>query len=160
MKQLVNRFNKGLNKDINKVNFPNDAIYHGQNTRIISDKGNDMFSITNVEGNTLNVNLSEYNDDFVVIGYVCMRDDVILFLAAEDDSGKGKILLLKNIKDSFTVFTLYENDNIEFYSDTPIQEDMAVSRYGTKSEIALSKYKTEVAANRALVLINQMEGEA
>ena len=45
---------------------------------------------------------------------------------------------------------LIEGSPLEVMADTASQFelDMAVSRYGTKSEIALSKYKTEVAAKR------------
>lgn len=137
MEQIINRFNKGLNKDINKINFPNDTYYHLQNGRILSDKGNTNFSISNIEGNSLfSSDIQSLYPGFVIIGYVNVRNDIVFFLADENNTGKGKIILYK-LGVSVNIITLYENDNLNFYPGFPIYQDGVTSRYETPEVIKI-----------------------
>lgn len=157
MEQLINRYNGGLNKDLNKINFPNDKYYHLQNGRVLSDKGNTNFSISNVVGNSLfSTYIEENYIGFVIIGYCNIREDIVFFLAAEDNSGKGKIILYKKIGDSFSVFLLYEKDSLNFYISYPIEQDMVISRYESPSIIKI--YWTDNYNNYRFLNIAPNEG--
>lgn len=127
MQQITNRFSKGLNKDINKINYPNDNYYHLQNGRVLSDTGNDGFSIVNVEGNSLEID--NLYPDFVIIGYCNIREDIVLFYANKDNSGAGKIILLKWFNEQFNPISIYENENLNLFESYPIKEDMVIGRY-------------------------------
>lgn len=133
MQQITNSFSKGLNKDINKINFPSDNYYHLQNGRVLSDTGNDGFSISNIEGNKLEID--NLYPDFIIIGYCNIRDDVVLFYANKNHTGAGKIVLLKYYDNALNPIKLYEHDDLGFKEAFPIKEDMVVGRYESPSVI-------------------------
>ena len=142
MEQLINNFSKGLHKDINKIDSTPNTVYHLFNGRILSDKGQDNFSISTLEGNVLDIDINTYYNGFSIIGYTTVREDIVLFLADDGNQGYGKIVLLEyNNKvgdlNNFTVKTLYENNNLKFFKGFPILDDMVVSRYETPEIIKI-----------------------
>ena len=81
--KIKHSFIKGLNRDISKDKFPNDAYYYLLNGRILTDDNATMSDIINLKGNsTANINdNSLVRTNYSIIGYCTIKNDIILFYA-------------------------------------------------------------------------------
>lgn len=55
--ESTNQFNKGINKDVSPLLQPNGTYSDANNIRIVNDVGGTSFSINNIKGNSLNINI-------------------------------------------------------------------------------------------------------
>ncbi len=133
MEQTINTFEKGLQKDFNKIDTPNNSMYHLFNGRILSDKGQDNFSISSLESNIFKHNLQSNFPNYKLIGYTIVRDDIVLYLAGDENIvGSGVIALMEYRRDGeYQIKKLYESKELNFYNSYQVLEDMSIGRYET-----------------------------
>ena len=128
-------FIKGLNRDISKDKFPNDAYYYLLNGRVLASDDATMSDIVNIKGNTsANINDNAISRvGYSIIGYTVMRNDIILFYAESTATGVDsasttskidKLIYLGN--DAYSRAQLWSGVGLNFRIDKPIK---AVSKY-------------------------------
>lgn len=128
--EIQHSFIKGLNRDISKDKSPNDVYYYLLNGRVLNDDNNTISDITNVKGNTpANINENSLNrDNYSIIGYTTIIDDIILFYAentsinVDDYTSYGIIdRLVYNGNGAYTRYELWNGQGLNFRIDKKIR---------------------------------------
>lgn len=122
-------FTKGLNRDISKYKFPNDAYYYLLNGRILTDDDATMSDIINLKGNSVaNITITASRVSYNIIGYCTIGNDIILFYTqtsatgVDDYSSISKIdRLIYNSNDSYTQLQIWSGTGLNFRVDKKIK---------------------------------------
>jgi hypothetical protein len=135
MEITQHNFIKGMNRDVSKNKFPRDSYYYLLNGRVMADDANTLADIINVKGNTeANINDNGLSrSGYQIIGYVTIKDDIILFYAANAATGSDSTTTYSIIdrlnysgNDAYSREELWNGQGLNFRLDKPIR---AVSRY-------------------------------
>jgi hypothetical protein len=132
-------FIKGMNRDISKNKYPNDAYYYLLNGRVLADDDNSTSDIINIKGNTnANINDNGLNrSNYQIIGYVVIKDNIVLFYASNTATGVDSFSTTSIIdilnytgNDSYSREQLWSGQGLNFRLDKPIR---AVARYESEN---------------------------
>lgn len=91
--EITNSFNKGLNKDIAKHQYPNDLYYHLENYRLALGDSGETGALANVTGNskiqglTFSIpGLFERDLQWSIVGYATIREYLYLFVSVSSSA--------------------------------------------------------------------------
>ncbi len=133
--ELKHGFIRGMNRDVSKDKFPNDMYSYLLNGRVTANEAGTISDITNILGNT-NADIDDNSlsrSGYVIIGYVSMLDDIVLFYTEDSATGADSATtyaiidrLVYNGDDSYTRNEVWNAQGLNLRIDKPVR---AVSRF-------------------------------
>ena len=122
MKEFINSFGKGIQRDVSLNKYPRDSYFWARNLQLVSEKELTVGALVNIKGTKLKL---AFPTGHSIISYCTIRDTVIFFVKSDE---AGKIYKWK-YNDSDTQenpLLIYSNAGLLFDENTPVR---ATGRY-------------------------------
>jgi hypothetical protein len=138
IKESVNTFIGGMNRDIDKSVLPNNKYLDAQNYRLITTEGSTTGSLENIKGN-IPISVATLVDGYI-IGSCELRDDIILFVTNNITSTPATEALASRIYRLRVNLSTEIQTSLELLYDDTVGSNLNFSTYYPIK--AIGKYET------------------